>query len=73
MRHPVFGTGTETPLGKSNPERAAEAARYVRQAFDYLIPRQLIIDNLISGLATPGSPLQPSQPLSEYQYCSKGI
>lgn len=63
MRHPVFGTGVATPLGQANPARAAEAARYVRQAFDYLIPRQLIIDNLISGFGTAGSvhvnPLSP--------------
>lgn len=55
MRHPVFGTGVDTPLGKSNPARAAEAARYVRQAMDYLIPRQLIIDNLLGGFGEPAA------------------
>ncbi|MGQ9759877.1 MAG: ABC transporter substrate-binding protein [Candidatus Methanomethylicaceae archaeon] len=63
MRHPIFGTGTATPLGQQNPDRAAEAARYVRLAFDYLIPRKLIIDNLLSGFAEPASvhvnPLSP--------------
>jgi len=63
MRHPIFGTGTDTPLGKSTPSRAAEAARYVRQAFDYAVPRQLIIDNLLSGFGDPGvTPMLPTQP-----------
>ncbi len=63
MEHPVFGTGVETPLGQDDPSRAAEAARYVRQAMDYLIPRDLIIANLLSGLGDPGhvhvNPLSP--------------
>jgi peptide/nickel transport system substrate-binding protein len=63
MRHPIFGTGVDTPLGKATPSRAAEAARYVRQAFDYAIPRQLIIDNLLSGFGQPGAtPMLPTQP-----------
>jgi ABC-type transport system substrate-binding protein len=48
MRHPILGTGTGTPLG------TAEAARNVRLAIDYAIPRQLIIDNLLDGYGTPG-------------------
>lgn len=52
--HPVFGTGTDTPLGKQDPSQAAKAARWVRQAMSYLIPRQYIIDNLLQGLAVPG-------------------
>jgi ABC-type transport system substrate-binding protein len=63
MRHPVFGTGVDTPLGKSDPARAAEAARYIRTAFDYAIPRQLIIDNLLSGSGVAGAtPMLPTQP-----------
>jgi len=61
--HPVFGTGVDTPLGKSDPLRAAEAARYVKIAIDYAIPRQLIIDNLMAGFGEPGAvhwlPTQP--------------
>jgi ABC-type transport system substrate-binding protein len=53
--HPVFGTGVDTPLGQSDPSRAAEAAKYVRLAFDYAIPRQLIIDNLLAGFGSPAS------------------
>ena len=55
MHSPIWGTGVDTPLGKQNPARAAEAARYIRQAFDYAIPRQLIIDNLLEGLGLPGA------------------
>jgi ABC-type transport system substrate-binding protein len=63
MRHPIFGTGTATPLGQATPSRAAEAARYVRQAFDYAVPRELIISNLLSGFGDPGAtPMLPTQP-----------
>ena len=52
--HPVFGTGVDTPLGKETPSRAAEAAKYVRQAISHLIPRQQIIDTILDGYGTPG-------------------
>ncbi len=54
MQHPVFGTGVDTPLGKKDPTRAAEAARYVRQAISHLIDRQKIIDTIIDGYGSPG-------------------
>ena len=53
MRHPVFGTGVDTPAGKADPAKAAEAARHVRKAMSYLIPRQLIVDQLLVGAGTP--------------------
>lgn len=63
MRHPIIGTGVDTPLGEANASRAAEAAAYVRIALDYAIPRQLIIDNLLSGYGEPGAtPMLPTQP-----------
>ncbi|MGZ4851096.1 MAG: ABC transporter substrate-binding protein [Candidatus Bathyarchaeia archaeon] len=63
MEHPIFGTGVDTPLGKSDASKAAGAARDVRVAFDYAIPRQLIINNLLSGYGTAGAtPMLPSQP-----------
>ena len=55
MRHPILGTGTATPLGASDPTKAAYAARCVRQALDYLVPKQLIIDNLLAGFGVPGA------------------
>jgi ABC-type transport system substrate-binding protein len=56
MRHPIWGTGTATPVG------TAEAARHMRLAVDYSIPRQLIIDNLLDGYGTPGvTPCLPTQ------------
>ena len=53
MRHPVFGTGVDTPAGKADPTQAAEAARHVRKAVSYLIPRQQIVDQLMAGSALP--------------------
>jgi len=50
----VFGTGVDTPLGQEDPSKAAEAAKYVRQAMSYLIPRQSIIDTILDGFGTPG-------------------
>jgi peptide/nickel transport system substrate-binding protein len=62
MRHPIFGTGVDTPVGKADASKAAEAARSVRVAFDYAIPRQLIIDNLLSGYGKAGAtPMLPTQ------------
>jgi ABC-type transport system substrate-binding protein len=54
MKHPILGTGVDTPLGKQDPTRAAEAARYVRQAISHLIPRQDIINNILAGYGVPG-------------------
>jgi ABC-type transport system substrate-binding protein len=63
MQSPIFGTGVNTPLGKSDPSKAAEAARDIRVAFDYAVPRQLIINNLLSGYGTAGAtPMLPTQP-----------
>ena len=53
MKHPIIGTGVDTPLGKQDPNRAAEAARYVRQAISHLIPRQSIINEITDGYGTP--------------------
>ncbi len=47
---PVWGTGTATPLGQSNPAMAHKAALLVREALSYLIPRQSIVDNLLQGI-----------------------
>jgi ABC-type transport system substrate-binding protein len=54
MKHPILGTGVDTPLGKQDPSQAADAARYVRQAISHLVPRQQIIDNILDGYGTPG-------------------
>ncbi|RWR08274.1 ABC transporter substrate-binding protein [Paenirhodobacter populi] len=59
LKHPVFGTGVDTPLGKQDPSRAAEAAVYVRQAISHAIPREQIIKNLIAGYGKPGTVPMP--------------
>jgi ABC-type transport system substrate-binding protein len=53
MRDPIFGTGVDTPAGKADPAQAAEAARHIRKAVSFLIPRQQIVDQLMGGAATP--------------------
>lgn len=53
MNHPIFGTGEATPLGQSDPNRAAEAARYVRKAINHAMPRQAIADEIFEGFARP--------------------
>jgi ABC-type transport system substrate-binding protein len=55
MRDPIWGTGTATPAGQANPANAAQAARDIRRAFSYLIPRQQIINSLLLGAGTPGA------------------
>jgi ABC-type transport system substrate-binding protein len=54
MLHPIFGTGVNTPLGLSDPSKASLAAKYVRQAISYAIPRDLIIQQLLNGYGNPG-------------------
>jgi ABC-type transport system substrate-binding protein len=54
MRHPIFGTGLGTPFGQSDPSKAALAAKYVREAISYAIPRDLIIQQTLAGYGLPG-------------------
>jgi len=54
---PIWGTGAGTPAGSAAGATAAQqaaAARSVRKALSYLVPRQQIIDNLLGGLGVPG-------------------
>lgn len=67
LRHPVFGTGVGTPLGKKDPSRAAEAAAYVRKAMSLAIPRDQIVKQIASGYGHPGTvPIPWSAP--EYDH-----
>jgi ABC-type transport system substrate-binding protein len=59
----IFGTGKATPLGRTDPSRAQEAAVHVRKALSYAIPRQKIIDMYYPDVASlGGSPLTPTMP-----------
>ena len=49
MNNPVFGTGTATPAGTSDPTKAADAARDIRKAISHMIPRDLIVSSLLNG------------------------
>jgi ABC-type transport system substrate-binding protein len=55
MQHPIFGTGVDTPLGRQDPSRAAEAARYVRKALSLAIPREAIINEVLNHYGEPGT------------------
>lgn len=55
FRHPIVGTGLDTPAGRADPSKAAEAARHVRQAFSYLMPRELIVKQLLAGAGEEGT------------------
>lgn len=62
-QHPHFGTGTATPLGQNEPTRAAEAARYVRQAISLTIDRIWAAANAPEQPARPGvTPVLPGWP-----------
>jgi ABC-type transport system substrate-binding protein len=53
MMNPIFGTGVDTPAGKADPSKAADAARMIRSAVSHLIPREKIIHDLLAGVGTP--------------------
>jgi ABC-type transport system substrate-binding protein len=59
MMHPVFGTGVDTPNGITDPDNAALYAKYVRQALNYLIPRQAIVDQILDGYGVAGNEYMP--------------
>ena len=61
---PLWGSGTATPLGTSNPAKAHEAALLVRKAMSYLIPREDIVDHLLQGIGAPA--------ISEFYYSATG-
>jgi ABC-type transport system substrate-binding protein len=67
LRHPVFGTGVDTPLGKQDPARAAEAAAYIRKAISFAMPRKQIVDEIAGGYGHEGTvPIAWSAP--EYDH-----
>jgi peptide/nickel transport system substrate-binding protein len=67
LKHPVIGTGVDTPLGKKDPSRAAEAAAYVRKAISLSIPRDQIVKEIVNGAGQPGTvPIPFSSP--EYDH-----
>ena len=59
LRHPVFGTGVETPLGKQDPSRAFEAAAAIRKAISFATPREQIVQEIAAGLGHPGTVAMP--------------
>jgi ABC-type transport system substrate-binding protein len=67
LKHPVFGVGIDTPLGRKDPSRAAEAAAYIRQAISHAMPRDQIVKEIAGGFGNPGTvPMAWSAP--EYDH-----
>jgi ABC-type transport system substrate-binding protein len=64
--NPIFGTGTGTPNGQTDPTNAERYARDVRTALSMLIPRDFIIQNLLQGSAVAGITEMPLTYVSLY-------
>lgn len=57
MKHPILGTGVDTPYAKQYPGNqtaAANAARWIRQALSYATPRTQIVNGLLNGAGVEG-------------------
>ena len=46
--HPYLGTGELCPI--SDPE----SGKYIRKAISHMVPRQVIVDEILDGLGYPG-------------------
>ncbi|NHJ85409.1 MAG: hypothetical protein FK734_08090 [Asgard group archaeon] len=46
--HPYLGTGELCPIA------SPESGNHIRKAISYMIPRQIIVDEILDGLGTPG-------------------
>ncbi|MHA2250296.1 MAG: ABC transporter substrate-binding protein [Candidatus Kariarchaeaceae archaeon] len=74
MDHPILGTGVDTPLGRADPTKAEEAARYIRQAISHRVPREEIVNEIFRGVGFAGSTLWPklalgyNNSLEPYEY-----
>jgi ABC-type transport system substrate-binding protein len=55
LKHPVFGVGTDTPLGRADPARGPEAAAFIRQAISHAMPRDQIVKEIAGGFGAPGT------------------
>jgi len=59
LKHPVFGTGVDTPLGRQDPAKAAEAAALIRKAISHAMPREQIVQEIANGYGKPGTVPMP--------------
>jgi ABC-type transport system substrate-binding protein len=57
MEHPYLGTGELLPIP------GWESAKHVRKAISHIVPRQVIVDEILDGLGTPGVTHWPSASL----------
>ncbi|NHJ86396.1 MAG: hypothetical protein FK734_13110 [Asgard group archaeon] len=52
--HPYLGTGELCPIN------ALDSGKYIRQAISHMIPREIIVEEILNGLATPGTTACPN-------------
>ena len=68
LKHPILGTGELTPVG------TAEAANNIRKAISHIVPRQMIIDEILEGVGSPAVTPMPKgcigfdDSLNPYEY-----
>ncbi len=53
LRHPILGTGELTPVG------TAAAALAIRKAISHTVPRNVLVNEILEGLAAPASNPMP--------------
>ena len=54
MEHPYLGTGELCPIA------GEESAKHIRKAISYMVPREVICDDILNGLAMPASTTCPN-------------
>ncbi|MHA1440488.1 MAG: ABC transporter substrate-binding protein [Candidatus Heimdallarchaeota archaeon] len=48
MEHPYLGTGASCPIA------TAESAKHIRKAISHMIPRDVIVEEILNGIGAPG-------------------
>ncbi len=49
MKHPYLGTGELCPIA------GTESAKFIRKAISHMVPREIIVEEILNGLGTPGT------------------
>ncbi|NHJ05967.1 MAG: hypothetical protein EAX90_14160 [Candidatus Heimdallarchaeota archaeon] len=68
MEHPYFGTGELCPIA------GAESAKNIRKAISHIVPREIIVEEILEGLGAPGITGMPNvaigfnEDLKPYKY-----
>ncbi|MFW9924532.1 MAG: ABC transporter substrate-binding protein [Candidatus Thorarchaeota archaeon] len=68
MEHPYMGTGVLCPIASE------DSARHIRKAINHIIPREIIVEEILNGIGTPGVTGMPNvaigfdETLEPYEY-----